>query len=369
MKRANTVALTSLILITATLFFAKNQLNKVQVSNELELEVSKAFSDWTIEHGKLYTSEDHHNLRFQIFKENYVMIKASNEQNKSYTLGLNKWADLSHEEFSDKFGLLTLEEMQKEHSEVQMLQNQQEFEVKQTPQPPKSLNWQTQVRAGTLRDIGDCTGAGHLLSAIVVQEAAVAIFRNNLVTKLSAQYVMDCMDKTTGCQGSEMKYYLSHLYKKGTVKDWDYKWQGKLQQCQSRVFGNIGQQPAPTTTKITNYKSYSSNKDTLYPNLIFQGPFLAALSVSPQMRFYSSGIFTPNTTDNQCPTFNRYVYVSADGYTMDNDGNGNYILKFPWGAFWGSHGTMRFIKQGKANQYTKNTCGFYGFAYSVEYKE
>jgi hypothetical protein len=80
-----------------------------------ELEISQAFTKWTIEHGKLYASQIHHARRFNIFKGHYQFIKQSNSVgNRSYKLGLNADADLSSEEFAVKYGLKERTEMEKE---------------------------------------------------------------------------------------------------------------------------------------------------------------------------------------------------------------------------------------------------------------
>ena len=53
--------------------------------------------------------------------------------------------------------------------------------------------------------------------------------------------------------------------------------------------------------------------------IVQKGPVLVAMSVNPALRFFRSGVFTPNDTDNQCPTSNAYLWVELDGYDQDAD--------------------------------------------------
>jgi hypothetical protein len=119
--------------------------------------------------------------------------------------------------------------------------------------------------------------------------------------------------------------------------------------------------------KLTNYSKKTSNRDSYYAKWIFNNPIIVSISISPKLWFYNSGIFTPGD-NNPCPTTNRWIFVNIDGYEMDDQGNGHYLLKFPWGSLFGEYGNVRFAKKGSSTSYTKNTCGIYDTVYTVEYK-
>ena len=54
---------------------------------------------------------------------------------------------------------------------------------------------------------------------------------------------------------------------------------------------------------------------------------------------------------------------------MDDKGDGFYLLRFPWSVHWGDFGYMKFAKKGASTYYTKNTCGIYNVAYTMQYQE
>ncbi|OAY73138.1 Xylem cysteine proteinase 1 [Ananas comosus] len=64
------------------------------------------FESWMQKHDKSYSSFKEKLRRFEIFKDNLMHIDETNRKVTSYWLGLNEFADLSHEEFKEKyFGL------------------------------------------------------------------------------------------------------------------------------------------------------------------------------------------------------------------------------------------------------------------------
>ena len=269
----------STIFICATIYFAKRQFTKVEASNSLELEVSTAWNKFVMDHGKLYADQETHKLRYGIFRDNYLMIKKSNEQSNKFTLAVNKWADLTHDEFLDKFGVA---EHSLDEEEVDGGHPMNIEQLGQGPVTPKKVNWKTQLRAGTVRDIEKCYGASNLMSAVSILESHVAIARNRLVKELSSQSVLDCMANTRGCQGDVISNYLSHLMKKGTVERWDYKWKAKLQQCQNQVFNyELGQGPVTKKYKLKNYWKTTQTADKTYPQNIYKAPILVSFSLSP----------------------------------------------------------------------------------------
>lgn len=62
--------------------------------------VTQLFEAWCSKHGKIYSSLEEKQRRLEIFKDNYEFVNQHNQKrNNSYTLALNAFADLSHDEF------------------------------------------------------------------------------------------------------------------------------------------------------------------------------------------------------------------------------------------------------------------------------
>jgi len=65
--------------------------------------VLDVFHRWIERHSRVYRSLSEKQHRFQIFKENLEYIHNHNKQLKSYWMGLNKFSDLTHEEFRSQY--------------------------------------------------------------------------------------------------------------------------------------------------------------------------------------------------------------------------------------------------------------------------
>jgi len=65
-----------------------------------EPSIAALHADWAALHGRVYANSAEKDRRQQIFKDNLEFIhKHNNQGNKSYTLGLNLFADLTNHEF------------------------------------------------------------------------------------------------------------------------------------------------------------------------------------------------------------------------------------------------------------------------------
>jgi hypothetical protein len=71
-----------------------------QVPERTEAETSRLYEMWLVKHGKAYNALGEKERRFEIFKDNLKFVDQHNSVgNPSYKLGLNKFADLSNEEY------------------------------------------------------------------------------------------------------------------------------------------------------------------------------------------------------------------------------------------------------------------------------
>ncbi|XP_054791467.1 cysteine proteinase mucunain-like [Prosopis cineraria] len=65
-------------------------------------EVMDMYDRWLLKQGKVYNGLGEKEKRFQIFKDNLRFIDEQNAENRTYKMGLNKFADLNNDEFVDK---------------------------------------------------------------------------------------------------------------------------------------------------------------------------------------------------------------------------------------------------------------------------
>lgn len=77
-------------------------------------EIMTLYESWLAKHGKSYNALGEKEKRFQIFKENLRYIDEHNfVEDRSFKLGLNKFADLTNEEYRSKYTGMKTKDMRK----------------------------------------------------------------------------------------------------------------------------------------------------------------------------------------------------------------------------------------------------------------
>lgn len=113
------------------------------------------FESWISKHGKIYESIEEKLHRFEIFKDNLKHIDETNKKISSYWLALNEFADLSHDEFKDRYlGFKTDVSTRKESRD-------EEFIYKGVLDLPKSVDWRKKGAVTPVKNQGSC--GNHLL--------------------------------------------------------------------------------------------------------------------------------------------------------------------------------------------------------------
>lgn len=110
------------------------------------------FESWIAKHGKVYKSFEEKLQRFEIFKDNLMHIDETNKKISNYWLGLNEFADLSHEEFKKMYLGLMKPDISKKRSSAE------EFTYKDIDvmDLPKSVDWRKKGAVTRVRNQGSC---------------------------------------------------------------------------------------------------------------------------------------------------------------------------------------------------------------------
>jgi len=64
---------------------------------------SQAFLAFLAKHGKTYATKSDMNTRYEIFSDNYDKIEEHNANNEHFKKEINKFADMSEEEFTHHY--------------------------------------------------------------------------------------------------------------------------------------------------------------------------------------------------------------------------------------------------------------------------
>ncbi|KAK7830259.1 cysteine protease xcp1 [Quercus suber] len=268
--------------------------------------IIELFESWVAKHGKTYRSIEEKLHRFEIFKDNLKHIDERNKEISSYWLGLNEFADLSHEEFKSKYlGL--------KPASPETRGSSRDFSYRDVVDLPKSVDWRKKGAVTPVKNQGSC-GSCWAFSTVAAVEGINQIVTGNL-TSLSEQQLIDC-DRifNNGCNGGLMDYAFQFIVSNGGLhKEEDYPYLMDEGSCEV-------QKEKMEVVKISGYQDVPQNDDE---------SLLKALAHQPL-----SGIF-----NGHCGTELDHG-VTAVGYGSLK-GSDYIIVKNSWGPKWGEKGYIR----------------------------
>lgn len=114
-------------------------------------EVMSLYERWLAEHGKAYNGLGEKEKRFQIFKDNLRFIDEHNALNLSYKLGLNRFADLSNDEYRSTF-LGTKPRAMNRLSKTKS----DRYAPRVGDQLPDAVDWRKEGAVTAVKDQGQC---------------------------------------------------------------------------------------------------------------------------------------------------------------------------------------------------------------------
>jgi KDEL-tailed cysteine endopeptidase len=298
----------------------------VSVSAMGEREYQGMFTRWVAENNKAYSHEDffHH---YNTFKSNVDLIAAHNAKNATYTLAVNKFADLNTAEFGAqmcgfKRQLAASAVFPSDVPEVSVA---------------ASIDWVTKGAVTPIKDQGQC-GSCWAFSSTGGIEGAVQIATGKL-TSVSEQQLVDCAGSqgNQGCNGGLMDSAFKWIIDEnqgGIAGESDYPYTARDGSCKKKS----------SVSKITGYKDVAASDDSALVAALNLGPVSVAIEADQScFQFYHSGVLS----DPSCGT-NLDHGVLAVGYDTDPTGGDYYNVKNSWGTSWGDKGFIKLARGDKA---------------------
>ncbi|GLT80076.1 hypothetical protein SLA2020_515360 [Shorea laevis] len=237
---------------------------------------------WKAQHGRTYGNEAEEEKRFKIFKDNLEYIESFNSLgNRTYELSLNKFADLTNEEF------VALYTGYKEPPHTGSSKENTVFLFEKLTEVPSSMDW---IQAGAVTSVKE--------QGICASEGIIQIKTGNLIS-LSEQQLVDCDIMSTGCRGGWME----------------------------NAFHYIIQNPGINVP--------ANNEKALLKAASKQPISVCVHATSKGFQFYSNEIFS-----GKCGTDLNHG-VTIVGYGTAKDSTKYWLVKNSWGKYWGEKGYMR----------------------------
>ncbi|KAI3980536.1 hypothetical protein MKX01_025101 [Papaver californicum] len=293
-------------------------------STRTEKEMNDLYESWLIKHQKVYNALGEKERRFEIFKDNLKFIDEHNSQiGLSYKIGLNKFADLTNDEYRKMYLGTKIDSKRSLYSP-----KSDRYSVRDGDDLPDSIDWRTKGAVAPVKDQGSC-GSCWAFSTIAAVEGINKIVTDDLIS-LSEQELVDCdTSYNEGCNGGLMDYAFQFIINNGGIdSEDDYPYKARDGTCDSY-------RKNAKVVSIDGYEDVPVNDEKALQKAVSNQPIAVAIEAGGRaFQLYSSGIFS-----GKCGTALDHG-VAAVGYGSE-DGKDYWIVRNSWGASWGEEGYIR----------------------------
>jgi len=276
-----------------------------------------SFADWAKANGKVYSSKEELVIRRSIYAANVAKVSAHNAANQGWTMAVNKFADLTGEEFKSTYasGYRAQEKVSKNVDLALLRSNASAL--------PTSVDWEAAGAVTPVKNQGQC-GSCWAFSTTGSTEGAVFVSGKPLPV-LSEQQLVDCSgsEGNQGCNGGLMDYGFQYIINnKGIGSEASYPYTAKDGTCKK----------VASVATIKSFKDVPTNSETALMTAIVQQPVSVAVEADQDsFQLYAGGVMT-----KACGTQLDHG-VLAVGYGTQGTQD-FYQVKNSWGADWGFKG-------------------------------
>ncbi|XP_044969245.1 ervatamin-C-like [Hordeum vulgare subsp. vulgare] len=305
---------------------------------------------WMAKYGRVYADAAEKLRRQEVFAANARHIDAVNRAgNRTYTLGLNHFSDLTNEEFAEKHLGYRHQPgpggLRPEDSSPAAAVNVTDAQLQSTPD---SVDWRARGAVTPVKHQGHC-GSCWAFAAVAATEGLVQIATGNLIS-MSEQQVLDCTGGTSSCKSGYVNAALTYITASGGLQtEAAYAYSAEQGACRS------GGASPNSAAAVGVHRSAMLNGDEGALQVLVAGqPVAVAVEAEPDFHHYKSGVYVGSPSCGQ----KLHHAVTVVGYGADGGGQGYWVVKNQWGAGWGEGGYMRLTRGNGGNN-----CGMATHAY------
>jgi len=278
-------------------------------------------------------------LRRAIWESNLKIVNDHNIKADlglhTYWLGMNKYADLSLDEFVKQMNGFnnTMREQRVQRNAVR--------EFNPSAPLPDTVDWRTKGYVTSIKDQGQC-GSCWAFSSTGALEGQHFKKASSLVS-LSEQNLVDCSRKqgNMGCNGGLMDQAFEYIkVNNGIDTESSYPYEAVDRTCRFKA-ADVG----ATDTGFVDTKS--KDEQALQEAVANVGPISVAIDAShASFQLYKRGVYS----EPACSQTRLDHGVLAVGYGTES-GKDYWLVKNSWGTSWGTEGYIMMTRN------KKNQCG------------
>lgn len=278
-----------------------------------------AFTEFVEKYHRIYTTPAEAAGRFTIFKENLKRIKELNAKEPMAQFGVNKYADLTPEEFAHWF---------KGYRPTNSSFAKPKLFKEEKGAQAASIDWREKNVVTPIKNQGQC-GSCWAFSATEQLESDYAL-RYQELKELAPQQLVSCDIIDLGCGGGNPVNAYQYIYQtaKGEEASADYPYT-------SGTTGQNGQCTFNAKDRLEDLSaayivSQEPSQESQMLQQIQESPMSVCVDATT-WQTYQSGIVTSSTCGLQTDHA-----VQAVGYSSDK--GGYWVVRNSWGTDWGIDG-------------------------------
>jgi cathepsin F len=290
------------------------------------------FQEWMNKHSRKYSNQKEYELRLNNFIATTKRVAEQNARSKAIgstaTFAINKFADLSVEEFSVRLGMKGYKPKQLPAVPVA------------TPavKGPTKFDWRTKGGITAVKDQEQCGSCWAFSCTESIESVWIIKGGKPKSLVLAPQQIVDCDTNDSGCNGGDLPTCYQYVQSvSGLETEQEYPYQGQDGTCAAQT--NEEQDPINGFNYVI---PQGSSDENAMANFLAANTPMSIIVDASSWSSYSGGILTAD----QCGQDLDHA-VQAIGY---DTGAGFWIVRNSWGADWGENGFIRL-------QFGQNTCG------------
>lgn len=312
--------------------------------SHVKTHAKSVFDVWVTAAGKIYDSTDEYASKFQAWLDNLEYVLEYNDESKSHWLGMNSFADMSHQKWKQAVGLDSTKFVKKRASKS--LDSPFMYASVDELLLPENVDWTEKGAVGPVKNQMAC-GSCWAFSTTGAIEGINAIQTGKMVA-LSEQMLVDCdTTRDHGCEGGLMDFAFDFVLENGGIDtEESYPYTASEGQCDLKRL-------ARHVVTIDGYEDVPENDEVALKKAVSHQPVSVAIEADQRaFQLYAGGVFD----DVTCGTdLNHGVLIVGYGSSEINGTDVPYWkVKNSWGPAWGERG---FVKLARSTRMGEGECG------------